>query len=582
MNERTKTGLEILQVAVVLGVLGDVLLRQTPWGLNALLFNVAFAAGVLVLLRRHAARRLTGTAYALVGALVFFASMFVWRDSIELRIADTFAIIAILGVLFLPTLKISARSAGVAQYAIGVVWAAVNSLFAAGALVGSDIRWNALSTSGWRRHALAVFRGVLIATPLLIVFGALFVAADAVYEGWIKQVFNVDFENLFSHMLLLALFGWLTAGYFRGMVFNGAAAAATSLPITVPEETQAKTSPIDDVRAESGEHPITLPGDRSVIEHLNISDPPNAEVETPSGDLPSTETKTTWSWANIDNSLVPGFTLGTVEVGVILGLINLLFLSFVIVQVPYLFGGMEFVQNTPDFKLAEYARRGFGELVAVAALVLPMLLGGHWLLKKDKPAAGMLFRILAGIQIALLFVIMASAVQRLVLLTGNLGYGMTTVRLYPMIFMTWLAVLFVWFVLTVLRGKRQYFAWGALWSAFLILGAAHVLNPDQFIVRHNLALMREGREFDAAYNSQLSDDAVPELFYALEELNAEDQTTTVQEFGKRLCQKREEIDLRSLNISRMRATAILNSSEALVAAYGDCDPAKLQHTDHPD
>ena len=86
--------------------------------------------------------------------------------------------------------------------------------------------------------------------------------------------------------------------------------------------------------------------------------------------------KAAWSWANIDNSMVPGFTLGTVEVGVILGLINLLFLSFVIFQLPYLFGGMELVQNTPDFKLAEYARRGFGELVAVAALVLPMLLSG--------------------------------------------------------------------------------------------------------------------------------------------------------------------------------------------------------------
>jgi hypothetical protein len=35
---------------------------------------------------------------------------------------------------------------------------------------------------------------------------------------------------------------------------------------------------------------------------------------------------------------------------------------------------MELVQNTPDFKLAEYARRGFGELVTVAALVLPILL----------------------------------------------------------------------------------------------------------------------------------------------------------------------------------------------------------------
>src|SRR5580765_1786533 len=111
MNSRTKTGLEILEIAVVLGVLGDVLLRQMPWGLNVLLFNVAFAAGLLVLLRRNAPERLTGTTYALLGALVFFASMFVWRDAIELRIADTFAIIVILGVLFLPTLKITARIA---------------------------------------------------------------------------------------------------------------------------------------------------------------------------------------------------------------------------------------------------------------------------------------------------------------------------------------------------------------------------------------------------------------------------------------------------------------------------------------
>src|SRR5436190_20899694 len=112
MNERTKTGLEILQVAAGLGVLGDVLLRQTPWGLNVLLFNLAFAGGLLLLLRRHAPERLTRQTYALVGALVFFASMFVWRDAIELRVADTLAIVAILGVLFLPTLKISAKVGG--------------------------------------------------------------------------------------------------------------------------------------------------------------------------------------------------------------------------------------------------------------------------------------------------------------------------------------------------------------------------------------------------------------------------------------------------------------------------------------
>lgn len=106
-------------------------------------------------------------------------------------------------------------------------------------------------------------------------------------------------------------------------------------------------------------------GDRNVVEHINISDPPDAKAETRAAEsvpfeapTPDEKPKTTWQWAQIDNAVLPTvFTLGAVEIGVILGLINLLFLSFVIVQVPYLFGGMALVQNTPDFKLAEYARR---------------------------------------------------------------------------------------------------------------------------------------------------------------------------------------------------------------------------------
>mgnify|MGYP007054682594 CR=1 FL=1 len=112
MNERTKTGIEILQVAAILGVLGDVLLRATPWGLNVLLFNAAFAAGMIMLLRRHAPEYLMRQTWALFGALIFFASMFVWRDSIELRVADTVAIVVILSVLFVPKMKVATQVAG--------------------------------------------------------------------------------------------------------------------------------------------------------------------------------------------------------------------------------------------------------------------------------------------------------------------------------------------------------------------------------------------------------------------------------------------------------------------------------------
>jgi hypothetical protein len=366
----------------------------------------------------------------------------------------------------------------------------------------------------------------------------------------------------------------MTAGYLSGVLIKPEGLVDVVPPV-FDEKTGETASKMANVKAESGEYPVTLPNHLSVTEHINISDPPNAADESKAA-AAEPETAKKWSWANFDNSSFPAvFTLGTVEVAVVLGLMNLLFLSFVIVQVPYLFGGMELVQHTPDFKLAEYARRGFGELVAVSALVLPTLLIGHWLIRKNDRFAGTIFRILAGIQIVLLFVIMASAVQRLVLLTGSFGYGMTTIRLYPMIFMTWLAIVFIWFGATVLRGARQHFAWGALWSAFLILGGTHVLNPDAFIVKTNVALMHQGRPFDAAYNANLSDDAVPTLFEAIPEMSEKDIQTVMLNLGRSYClMLEEEADPRSWNASHRRAAALLNSSSALKAS-ADCQGGVL-------
>ena len=579
MKERTRTGLEIIQVAVVLGILGDILLRVTPWGLNVLAFNVAFAGAMLFLLRRHAPERLTAQTLSLFGAMVFFASMFVWRDSIDLRVADTTAILAVLSALFIPRMRIGARFAGVFHYVAAFLWSSINAIGAPFVLIFGDVEWGNIPHEGWRKHTFSAVRGLAIAAPLILIFGGLFVAADAAYEGLVQRVFNFNPQTVFTHILLFGVFAWLSAGYLRGaMIFPIEIITPKSGPDTsvVPDS----ESKVDRVRAESGEYPVSL-GDHTVVEHLNISDPPNGtesnDTEKPSlTPAESSSEERQWSWASIDNSIMPpAFRLGTVEIGIILVLVNLLFLSFVIVQVPYLFGGMDFVQNTPDFKLAEYARRGFGELVVVAGLVLPMLLASHWLIRKEERFAGQLFRVLAGLQIGLLFVIMASAVQRLWLLTGNLGYGMTTIRLYPLIFMFWLAVVFVWFGATVLRGARQYFAWGALWSAFFILGATHVLNPDEFIVRTNIALMHEGREFDASYNSQLSDDALPVLFEAIPDMNEDDRGTVILRLASHYCRKRLDNDPRSWNFSRWNSMRLLETHHEFADIMGTCGPNGL-------
>ena len=149
---------------------------------------------------------------------------------------------------------------------------------------------------------------------------------------------------------------------------------------------------------------------------------------------------------------------------------------------------------------------------------------------------------------------------------------MTTVRLYPLIFMLWLAVVFIWFGGTVLRGSRQYFAWGALWSAFLLLGATHVLNPDEFIVKHNISLMREGRPFDAKYNSDLSDDALPQLLGSFSEFNETDQLQIFERLARRNCRKEKETDPRSWNVSRRAASsALLPHRDVLIGHVSQCE-----------
>ena len=49
---------------------------------------------------------------------------------------------------------------------------------------------------------LAILRGLLIAIPLLLVFGGLFMAADAVFSGIVTNLFAIDIKQLFSARLL--------------------------------------------------------------------------------------------------------------------------------------------------------------------------------------------------------------------------------------------------------------------------------------------------------------------------------------------------------------------------------------------
>jgi hypothetical protein len=547
-TDRSKTGLEVLQVAVLLGILGDVMLRHMPWGLNVLLVVAALGLAMLMLMRRHKPEFWSPNTAALISAMTLFGACFAWRDSLELRILDSIAIVTILAVQILPSLRLNVHLSGVYHYVIGFFWSGLNAAFGPFVLLFNDIEWAAVSKTGWQKHLVAVLRGAAIAAPLLFIFGGLFVAADAVFEGIIKQTLNIDPALILQHSFLIALFAWLSAGYLRGIVSGSFTADVKETFLETTKESQ----PVSSEEAQT-----------------NAATKPVAD---------SPENKNRWNWREPNSSSLPdGLTLGPIEIGVSMGLINLLFLGFVIVQLPYLFGGFELVQQTENLKLADYARRGFGELVTVAALVLPILLFSHWLLRRESRTSERLYRIMAGIQIVLLFVIMASAAQRLFVLTGNLGYGLTTVRFYPMVFMIWLAVVFILFAVTVLRGLRARFAWGALWSALCVLGLLHFVNPDDYIVRTNVRLMREGRAFDADYNSRLSADSIPVILEAFPETRLEsiessdsNRRTMNLRLKQHYCDLRETSDPRSWSLARWRAKRAFERNGNWDEIVGDC------------
>ena len=70
---------------------------------------------------------------------------------------------------------------------------------------------------------------------------------------------------------------------------------------------------------------------------------------------------------------MPAF-LGFTEGAVILGAVVVLFALFAVVQFQYFFGGQANI-SVQGYTFAEYARRGFGELVTVAFFSLLLFLG---------------------------------------------------------------------------------------------------------------------------------------------------------------------------------------------------------------
>lgn len=424
-----------LLTALFLGIAFDILFWDKTPGISFSIYAVLCLAGGYLLLRQQNIRPAV-MSLALLAPILFFAVM-----SFNRLEPFTLLLNYVLTLFFMAVLAMSYRTGkwfdfGIIDYVVHFVLLAINMLrFGWSQIFNQDPR---KPVSGERNPSpfWPIVRGIVIALPILLVFGALFASADLVFARKLEDLGALlSLQNLGEYIIRGVFI--LIAAYLLAGVFN----------------------------------------------------------------YPTRE------YIRRDRPLLAPF-LSFTEAAIILGSIVLLFSAFVVVQFQYFFSGQANI-SLEGFTYSEYARRGFGELVAVAALSLLLFQALNVITRRKTSVQKKVFSGLGIGLVALVIVILVSSFQRLYLYEA--AYGFTRSRTYAHVFIIWLGLLLLTVVgLEVFNRQRRL----AAAAVIILTGFAislNILNVDAFIARQNIRIAGQGKELDASYLASLSNDAVPVL-----------------------------------------------------------------------
>ncbi len=271
--------------------------------------------------------------------------------------------------------------------------------------------------------------------------------------------------------------------------------------------------------------------------------------------------------------------LGMIESSIILGAVNLLFLSFVILQFTYLFGGTDNI-NVEGFTYSEYAVRGFFELVAVAVISLILFYTLSQETNREGKNQKWLFSGLGLLLIAQVGVMLVSAHTRLSLYESV--YSFTRLRTITHLFIFWLGILLVVAAVLELTRKMYRLPLAVILFIFGFGVTVNAVNLDRFIVEQNIhqALNDDGESdysgLDAGYLNSLSYDSIPPLVEFYDQGNL--PTELHEEIGGILAcrsvtaEPPESTAWYAWHASRAKALSLLESrSEELKAAFLNYD-----------
>ena len=472
MRDRSSFALIVAGVSLALAIAGDALLHGAAWGVNLPLFillTIACGYGLL----RNSDVTLSRAAKWLTLPIIVFSLCFFWRDSDALKFANGFALVLAIAILAQRASVGKPTAATPLNYTIDLAlsWVCFTADFAE--LATKDIDWSRSSQT--TNRVKGIVRGLLLATPLLLVFGALFASADAAFNSAILDAFSFDASDVMITLFIVLVLAIFIGGLFRRLYWPSKPAM---VPVSEPQE---------------GKRP-----------------------------------------------------LGQTELVVALGLVDLLFVTFVGFQFRFLFGGSQHVAKVAGLTYAQYARGGFFELAIVAGLTIPMLIGAQALIPLGDRTFKRWFIALGSVLSACVFVILGSALDRMSLYVHF--YGLSELRLFTTLFMGWLGVTLAWLCISSILRKKS-FSFGALVAGYAFVLLANWINPDALIAHTNLDAAKNP---DLGYLATLSIDAAPVISSHLDRLPPTERNKLWNGARSRWGYELKGGDWRSLNLSRLR------------------------------
>ena len=482
----------LLLTAAAFGLLAQLLFYGVGLGLNVpVTIAVALTAGWLARPPTAPALR-TADAWLPIAALILAAF-------VALRGDPTLVALDVLGSLAL-------TSAALASFAgVRVVEQSLDRLTALGRRVIGAAAWGAAEpletvarsippgrARGNLARATPVLRGLLIAIPLLLVFGLLFSAADAVFARYAGDLFNwqVDWDTLVGRTITAFIAAWLAGGMLAFISSNRAAQSE----------------------------------------------------------------RATEAWVRRPR-------IGTAESLTVLIALDVLFAIFVAFQATYLFGGLDTLAAS-GMTYADYARRGFFELLAVAFGVAGVIL----VLEAFVTRRSRRYVAAAVGLVALTLVVLASAYLRLRLYQD--AYGWTELRFYVLAAILWLAIGALGTAVALATDRTRWLLHGMIALSVVVGIAFNLIGPVRFIAERNVEravdpslVPPDGRTgLDVYYLARLGTDADIVVAEAIPRLPAEERAAALAALGDNaawLAADTEGQSWQAWNYSRERARALL-------------------------